>query len=322
VSPAGAARPATILTVALNLALDVTYFVERVEWHAGNRVARVHEQAGGKGVNVARVLQALGHEPVVTGLAGGTSGDAARADLAAAGLREALLPIAAATRRTVAVVDETHGDATGFWEPGPTVDAHEWADFVAAFPALVRDRAAVVLTGSLPGGVPLDAYAQLGSAAARLGVPVVLDADGEALRHGLGARPAVVKPNAGELARAAPGLDAPAAAAWLRAAGAGAVVASRGPDGLLAVTPDGSWRVRLAERVDGNPTGAGDAAVAALAAGIVAGWSWPERLRHAVALSAAAVHSPVAGAFAADAYRRYLPAVSIERLDGVHGLLS
>ncbi len=301
-----------ILAVALNPALDVTYAVERVEWHAGNRVTVVRERAGGKAVNVARVLLALGFEAVVVGLAGGAAGAALGAELEHAGIGSQLVPIAAPTRRTVAVVDEAGGDATGFWEPGPDVAASEWAAFERAFRTLAARSDAVVLTGSLPPGVPLDAYARLGELA---GVPVILDADGEPLRRGLAARPAIVKPNAGELARLAGNHDPLAGAAVVRDAGAEAVVASRGPEGLLALTPDGAWSVRPAERVDGNPTGAGDAAVAALAAGLIAGQPWPERLRHAVALSAATVHSPVAGDFDADAYARYLAAVRAEPLD-------
>lgn len=307
-SPAGEARPGRILTVTLNLALDVTYAVDAVEWNAANRVARVYERAGGKGVNVARVLHALGHQPVVLGFAGGDTGAAARADLAAAALPERLVEIRERTRRTVAVVDGARGDATGFWEPGPRVDAGEWAGLIAAFAQMLDGCAAVVLAGSLPAGVPVDAYAALGSMAARQGVPVVLDADGAALRHGLAARPDVVKPNAEELARAGD-------VASLRAAGAAAVVSSHGHHGLVAITGEGAWRARPPERVEGNPTGAGDAAVAALTAGILTRSPWPERLRHAAALSAATVHAPVAGAFDSDAYDGYLARVEIEPLD-------
>ncbi|MFJ9846174.1 PfkB family carbohydrate kinase [Kitasatospora sp. NPDC101155] len=79
------------------------------------------ERAGGKGVNVARVLHALGREAVVTGFAGGTAGATLRRELATARLPERLLPIAGETRRTVAVVDESVGDTTILLEPGPAV---------------------------------------------------------------------------------------------------------------------------------------------------------------------------------------------------------
>lgn len=304
-----------IVTVTLNLALDVTYHAERVKWHAGNRVSRVEERAGGKGVNVARVLRALGHESVVTGLVGGATGDAAMRELASAGLREALVPVAGETRRTLVVVDDEAGDATGFWEPGPTVSDDDWQRFLAAFSDLLPATEAVVLSGSLPSGLPGDAYAVLCRMAADAGVPAVLDADDDALAQGLAGGPAIIKPNADELARIAPGRDPLTAAEWLRDAGAGAVVASRGADGLIAVTPEGRWSARPPEHVEGNPTGAGDAAVAALTAGLVTGAPWPQRLAAAAAVSAAAVRSPLAGSFDEHAHRRYLATVSVEAID-------
>src|SRR4030088_917369 len=101
--------PLVILTVTLNLALDVTYRVPAVNLHAANRVSAVAVHAGGKGVNVARILQELGHSVVVSGLVGGWTGDAVIADLDAAGIESALVPIAGETRRTLAVVDDAAG---------------------------------------------------------------------------------------------------------------------------------------------------------------------------------------------------------------------
>ena len=300
-----------IATVTLNLALDVTYTVGEVTWHAANRVTAVSERAGGKGVNVARVLAAVGHPAVVCGLAGGPTGDAITAELAAAGMPTALTSIAGSNRRTVAVVDSTAGDATGFWEPGPTVTDDEWHDFLDAYETVLADAAAVVLAGSLPPGLPADAYRELCRRAAEAGVPAILDADGDALRAGLAGRPAMIKPNRDELARVAGGGDRVAAADGLRAAGADSVVVSGGADGMLAVTPEGVWRAAPPERVAGNPTGTGDAAVAALTAGLVDGKPWPERLADAVALSAAAVGTPVAGGFDDALYRRLRDRVEV-----------
>jgi tagatose 6-phosphate kinase len=304
-----------IVTVTLNLALDVTYTVPEVRVHAANRVSAVAERAGGKGVNVARVLQGLGLECLVCGFAGGRTGDAVRAELGAAGLSCALTAIAGESRRTLAVVDEERGDATGFWEPGPEVTGAEWRAFLDAYDALVSDADAVVLCGSLPPGVPADAYAVLGRRARDAAVPAVLDADGDALRRGLAGGPELVKPNRAELARVAGGGDLIAGAEALRAAGAGAVVVSDGHEGLTAVAPGGRWRASPPKRVHGNPTGAGDAAVAALTAGLVQGLPWPERLADAVALSAAAVGSPLAGDFDSELYRRYRDAVLVVALD-------
>ncbi|MGW1007376.1 1-phosphofructokinase family hexose kinase [Streptomyces sp. NPDC002520] len=286
-----------ILTVTLNAALDLTYRVDRLRPLGSNRVRTVVERAGGKGVNVSRVLHALGHQTVVTGLAGGAAGIALRRELSAARLPEHLLAIIGETRRTVAVVDESAGDTTILLEPGPVVRPEEWTLLLDHLDRLLPSAAAVVLSGSLPPGLPEDAYAQLVHLAAGHRVPAVLDADGAALRSALAAGPALVKPNADELVAATGTTDPVAAAGALREAGAASVVASLGADGLIAVTPQGSWQARPPGRLAGNPTGAGDAAVAALTLGLVAGTPWPERLAEAVALSAAAVAAPLAGDF-------------------------
>jgi tagatose 6-phosphate kinase len=159
-------------------------------------------------------------------------------------------------------------------------------------------------------GVPPDAYAHLIRLAAARGVPVVLDSSGEALARGVRAGPDVVKPNAAELTALVPG----GTAADVLARGARAVVVSRGPLGLLAVTGAGAWHAAPAEPLAGNPTGAGDACVAALARGLRDSTPWPQLLADAVALSAAAVTAPVAGVVDPDTYRRLRPGVRVTAL--------
>ncbi|GAA4673743.1 1-phosphofructokinase family hexose kinase [Streptomyces chumphonensis] len=305
-----------ILTVTLNAALDVTYLVDRLRPHTSHRVDTTHRRAGGKGVNVSRVLAALGRETVVTGLVGGPTGDLLRADLATAGLRDELLTVAGESRRTLTVVSREDGDATVFNQPGPPVAPREWAAFRAHFTRLAGHAEVVVLSGSVPPGLPADVYGRLLSTARAAGVPTVLDTGGTALRAALPARPDVVKPNAAELAAATgtPATDTAAAVDTLRAAGARSVVASLGPAGLRAHTPDGAWRAVPPEHLGGNPTGAGDACVAALAAGLADGRPWPDVLRDAVALSAAAVVCPVAGDVDTTTYRRLRTAVRLEDL--------
>ncbi|MFJ2193307.1 1-phosphofructokinase family hexose kinase [Kitasatospora sp. NPDC087861] len=305
-----------ILTVTLNAALDITYRLPEVRLHASHRVPSVRQQAGGKGVNVARVLAALGHTAIVTGLAGGPAGQAVRADLAEAALPDELVEVAGETRRTVAVADDQ--DTTVFLEPGPEVSPQEWRRFLAHYERLLPGASVVVLSGSVPPGPPADAYRILIERARCHGVPAVLDADGPALLRALPAGPAVVKPNAHELAEATGTADPAGGAELLRAAGAGAVVASLGPDGLLACTAEGNWRARPPDALRGNPTGAGDSVVAALALGLHTGAPWPDRLRQAVALSAATVLAPLAGRYDADAYHRMLSLVRVEEVGPAH----
>ncbi|CAL9299880.1 1-phosphofructokinase family hexose kinase [Streptomyces sp. SudanB91_2054] len=296
-----------ILTVTLNTALDITYRVPGLRPHASHRVTEVTERPGGKGLNVARVLAALGHPVTVTGFAGGSTGATVRASLAGVpGVVDALVPVAGATRRTVAVVDERTGDTTQLNEPGPVVAPAEWNAFQEAYEGLLAGAAAVALCGSLPPGVPVGAYAGLVRTARAAGVPVLLDTSGEPLRRGVAARPDLIKPNADELAELTGSHEPLRATQAARRRGARSVVASLGAAGLLAETPEGRWRAAPPTQVRGNPTGAGDSAVAGLLSGLVEHLPWPDRLARAVALSAATVLSPVAGEFERAAYEELL----------------
>jgi tagatose 6-phosphate kinase len=304
-----------IVVVCLNPALDVTHRVDAVDWGRVNRPRAVHARPGGKGLNVARTLHALGVDVLVLGLAGGVTGAGVEAALRELGVPAAFTPVAGETRRTFSVVDD--GRVTAFHEPGPEVGAAEFAEFRADYRKVVADAEAVVLSGSLPPGLPAGTYATLIQAA---GVPAVLDTHGEALRRGAAAGAAIVKPNLAELAalaggplatRGGPGLAAVAAG---ELSGAQAVVVTLGPDGLLAATAGGCWRARPPAAVAGNATGAGDAVAAALAHGLVLGRPWDERLRHAAALGAAAAAAPVAGEFRHQDYLGALRAVAVEEV--------
>lgn len=283
-----------IVTLTPNPAWDVSYRVDELAPGTTHRVREVHGRAGGKGVNVARVLHQLGVPTLVVAPVGGSVGELLRADLAAAGIGHGLLDVSGTTRTTVAVVSDD--DATLFNEPGAPLGEERWRRLTELIGARLPTATALVCSGSLPSGTDPARVADLVGAARRHAVPVLVDTSGPALLTAAEAGADVLKPNAAELARATGHDDALRGARELRAHGAGAVVVSRGPDGMLAATGDGGFEAVPPHPVHGNPTGAGDAAVAALAAGFASGAVWPELLSTAVAWSAAAVAAPVAGA--------------------------
>ncbi|GAB3711211.1 1-phosphofructokinase family hexose kinase [Amycolatopsis oliviviridis] len=274
-----------IVTVTPNTALDVTYTVDGLQPGGVHRAREVRHRAGGKGVNVARVLRTLGADVHAILTAGGVTGAVVESDLEAAGIPADVVPVGGETRRTTTVLADD-GSVTLLNEPGPRLMEHEWQTLAAAVRASRAD--VLVCSGSLPPGA--GGYAGLLGAA-----PSILDTSGEALLAGLAGRPSVVKPNADEL-REVTGLRDPVAAAnELRRAGADAVVVSLGAEGLLAVTGSGTWHAAPSTVLTGNTTGAGDAVVAALALGLSRAEAWPDILRRAVALSGAAVLGPLAG---------------------------
>ncbi|SCL71101.1 tagatose 6-phosphate kinase [Micromonospora citrea] len=317
-SATGPDRNGLIISVALNPALDVTYSVPELVPGTSHRVTDVVCRAGGKGVNVARVLRQLGAETLVLGLLGGAAGDRIEAELAAVGVPAHFTRLDAETRRTVTVLAE--GGATVLNEPGPPVTAARWSAFREAYAERVGAARVVVLSGSRPPGVPETAYADLVAIARANGVDAVVDAEGPALRHALAAAPALAKPNAHEAADllgrpVRTRDDAVVVARRLVRLGAGAGVVSRGEDGFVAVADGATYDVRAPERVPGNPTGAGDALAAVLAYGLVTRTPWRDVLARGAAVSAAAVACPWAGGYDADVASRLLPGTTVETLE-------
>ena len=300
-------------TVTLNLALDVTYGVEELVVGGSHRVTSTQQRAGGKGVNVARVAASLGHQVLALGFVGGLTGEIVAEELFDAGLTAMLTPILGETRRTVAIVNGVDGDATIFNEVGPSVSDDEWRAFHDRMPWARLD--VLACSGSLPPGLPADAYAELAVRARHHDVLSVIDVGGDALVAAAKAG-AVVRSNAAELREALGDLSVEEGARQLVSAGATAAVITDGTHGMVAASNQGVWRALPVERVAGNPTGAGDACTAVVAAAIAGSPEpdWPLVLKSAVAASAAAVLTPVAGDIDLEAYRRWQPLVAVQSL--------
>lgn len=314
-----------IVTLTPNPALDVSYQVPRLCPGTTHRISAVFERAGGKGLNVSRVLHELGASTTAIAPVGGILGDSIRADLVESGVPHELLPIPTATRMTITVVatatdtdavavDSAVEQATVFNEPGGALAESDWRRLVELTGGYLGRASVLVCSGSLPPLVGTDAYAGLVALGHQRSLPVVVDTGGLALRAAAAAGADVIKPNAAEL-RSVVGADDPVLGARaLRSLGAGAVVVSLGANGMLAVTGDGEWRAKPPYPVGGNPTGAGDAAVAALAYGLDLRMPWPDRLRTAVAWSAAAVAAPTAGSVNRDVLADVIHKVTVEAI--------
>lgn len=283
-----------ILTATPNPALDLTWVVESLQVGGTHRAEVGAVRAGGKGLNVARVARAAGADVRAVTTVGGATGDELRADLEASGVPHRLIPVAASTRRSAAWVDRALGDTTIVNELGVNPSDEEWTRVADAVREEVTAASVLVIAGSLPPGAPPSLLPQLiGLGAA---IDVIVDTSGAGLLAAADAGAAVLKPNRAELVEATGRADPIDGARELLRRGAGLVLVSLGADGLCAVSGEAVLQARLAEPLAGNPTGAGDAAVAAAACLMDAGIHDTEAiLRRAAAWSAAAVLMPLAG---------------------------
>ncbi|MFC6356983.1 1-phosphofructokinase family hexose kinase [Luethyella okanaganae] len=288
-----------IVTVTPNPAVDMTWRVPRIELGDSHRVPSGVVRAGGKGLNVARVVHGEGRAVLAITTVGGPTGAELAAELTESGLPHRLVPVAAPTRRSIALYDDAHDETTIFNELGENPGAEEWQTLTGAVAASLTDARCLVGSGSLPHGASTDFYPTLVRLASERGIPSIVDTSGPGLIEAARAGASLLKPNRHELVDATGDDDPIRAARTLLSLGAGLVLLSLGVDGMVAISTDDQSRViraRLPHPLHGNPTGAGDAAVAASAVAIADGVTDPEQLlRAATAWSAAAVLMPLAG---------------------------
>ncbi|MBO2961089.1 1-phosphofructokinase family hexose kinase [Burkholderia pseudomallei] len=286
-----------IVTLTPNPAIDVATCVERVTDTRKLRCGPARRDPGGGGINVARVLTRLGADCSAVYLAGGGTGLALRGLLADEGVRAHGIDIAGETRENFSVLETSTGREFRFVLPGPALAAHEWPRCVEALARLADASRYLVMSGSLPPGMPDDCYARLARRASARGVRTVVDTSGPALAAALDAGVYLVKPSLGEL-RALTGLPLEddgarlAAARAIVAGGRAQIVAlTLGDAGALVVSRDDAVRLPGVKVAVRSAIGAGDSFVAGLVAALNRGANVADAARHALAAASASLLS-------------------------------
>lgn len=261
-----------IVTVTMNPSIDTRYSLDTLTLDDVNRV-QAHKTAGGKGINVARVLQELGSDVCAMGLAGGCMGALLEKLMDADGTPHEFTHIAGETRTCVAVLHE--GKQTELLEAGPEVANDELEAFTSAFARALAQAEVVTMSGSLPRGVDPRYYVRLIEEAHKQHVPVLLDTSSPALDYALESdvKPFLIKPNLSEvnamlhtsftpheLDQLADTIEADA-----RFEGISWVVISMGKDGLFALHNGMRVRLHVAPISAVNATGSGDSTIAGFA---------------------------------------------------------
>lgn len=282
-----------------------------------NRAASVVEGPSGKSINVAKVLTVLGAEAVATGFIGGDRGEFLRQELQALHVCHDLVTVEARTRLCITVIDRGGDTHTELVEESQPVAAGAWDTLQFKLRDLLGRAKMLVMSGTLAPGGPSDFYGQCVRMASEVGIPAIVDAQGEALTQSLSARPALVKPNRAELVKTL-GLPMDNEAAVkqgmrkLMDLGAQAVVITMGGDGAMASDGRKTWRIHPPRITALNSIGSGDSFTAGLAAGLTRGQDLGDACRYGAACGAANALTLLSGEVRIDDVRRLLNDVRVD----------
>jgi 1-phosphofructokinase family hexose kinase len=285
-----------IVTLTVNPAIDRTITVDRLAFEDRAYILSSKDTPGGRGINASSVIHSFGGKTIAVIPAGGASGIRFEQFLKDCGYPVVVVRIRNKVRTNLTLTDK-HGLTMKLNEPGPTLDKSEVNKLDKAVRAQISGASWLMLCGSLPPGVPDSFYAELIAFAHKKNVKTLLDTDGEALRHGLEAKPSVAKPNQAEAERL---LNSALltrthylnAAEQISRMGPEAVVLSLGSRGVVSAS-NGRMVEVIPPRVDAiSPIGAGDALSAAFVNALDSGKDFPDALRWGVAAGTASAALP------------------------------
>jgi len=308
-----------ITTVTLNASIDKAYSMdESIKNGTVMRVASCRNSAGGKGLNVARIVKLSGADVQVTGFVGGFNGQYLEHLLSIDGIANDFIHIEGETRSCINILDTKYG-STEYLEPGCEVSPVEEQEFLDRFSSIISRSNVITISGSIPKGVNLDIYARLIDMIKGLGKQVILDTSGESLILGLQSRPTIVKPNQDEIellfkAKLSGMSDVITYAKKIHFAGIPYVVISLGGDGALLVCEKGVFH-GIPPKVEAtNTVGCGDSMVGALAVALEKKYSTEKMLRYAIAIATANAISPKTGYYSQTECEKIFEHVIIEKL--------
>jgi 6-phosphofructokinase 2 len=297
-APPGGASPPAIVTLTMNPAIDVSTSVDYVIPDDKLRCGVPTYEPGGGGINVARAIRKLGGASQAVFPAGGPAGALLCALLDGEGVPYRTVPIAGWTRENTNITERVTRRQFRFVMPGPTLEEREWQSVLDALGALAPAPRYLVVSGSLPPGVPADFYARMARVGARRGVKLVLDASGEPLRRALAEGVSVLKPSLREFEELTgeAGCEEsrlPTLAGRLIAEGRCEVlVLSLGARGVFWMSASGRGRLASPTVPVRSSVGAGDSMVAGIVLSLARGRALADAVKFGVAAGAASVMNP------------------------------
>lgn len=259
--------------MTLNPSVDIKYTLDYFSIDEVNRVDQVIKTAGGKGLNVSRVLKQLDADVGATGFLGGELGEFIRSELKKECIVDLFVPISGKTRNCIAVIHE--GMQTEILESGPVIQDEEIEHFLSNFIKILPQVDLVTISGSLPKGVPTNFYQRIIELCSQHEKLVLLDTNEKLLDASLkgGAKPYLIKPNQEELAGFL-GREINSQEDLMVALEDQAfqdiewVVVSLGSKGAMIKHQESIYNVQIPKVEAVNPVGSGDSVIAGFASGL------------------------------------------------------
>lgn len=307
-----------IYTVTLNPALDRTLQIERLLDDDTTRVVSEQLYAGGKGIDVSRVIKELRGQSTALGLVGGYDGLQLEGLLINAGVMTDFTRIAQETRINIIVKERATGRQFVISAAGPEISATEIGEFYRQI-LHIQGMSYFVLSGSLPQCITPNVYAQLILAGRKKDAFVLLDADGDALKESIDYLPSCIKPNRHELSRLV-GRELHTEAEVLSACeevhnrGVSHILVSRGKEGLILSTRERKIKAVGPQVQVESTVGAGDSAVAGFVLAHSQGKSLEDCVRLAAAAGTATAQTPGTALCRREDVERILPLVEVSIL--------
>ncbi|WP_138418277.1 1-phosphofructokinase [Aquibacillus sediminis] len=264
----------SIITVTLNPAIDKTITLDQIYLGGLNRVNQLpHIDPGGKGINVAKVLQEFGSNVAATGFIAGDLGEKLENQINLLGIKSDFVRVSGGEVRTnMKIVDLSTNQVTEVNEPGFAVTDKASVSLQDKLTSLLDEASFLILSGSLPDGVATDIYQQYTDLANQKGVRVILDADSMPFRLGIEAKPYAIKPNLFELEqyigrKLTTTEDIIAAGNYILEKEVQLICISLGEDGAIFLTNEEGYHIKPKTITPKSAVGAGDSMVASLAYG-------------------------------------------------------
>ena len=281
-----------ILTVTMNPSVDMSYPIEHLKIDDVNRVTNVDKTAGGKGLNVSRVVALMGKPVTAAGMIGGHFGEYIKDQLTKEHIDYDFFQIDQESRNSIAILHDG-GNQTELLESGPTISPVDAKAFKTFFEQLTEKFTLVTMSGSLPKGLSTDFYTDLIKLAGKHRCKVILDTSGDPLLSALQSsiKPGLIKPNEEELQalihQKVDVTDDNALKAALQDPifdGVEWIVVSLGSKGAFVKHDSQYYRVQIPKITVKNPVGSGDSTLAGLAMAIDEGTSEEETLKMAMTM--------------------------------------